>query len=69
MNDFLLLDLHNSRETLADQQEFHALPARDSNLVFLQDSLFGRRFLVDTGASITVFPQTAPTPSDLLSQT
>ena len=47
----------------------HALPARDSNLGFLQDLLSGRRFLIDTGASVSVFPQTAPTPSAPLSQT
>ena len=54
---------------LAEQQEVHALPAGDSKLVFLQDSLSGRRFLVDTGASVSVFPQTAPTSSAPLSQT
>ena len=54
---------------LADRQEFHTLPAKDSNLVFLQDSLSGQRFLVDTGASISVFPQISPTPSAPLSKT
>ena len=54
---------------LTDQQEVHALPAGDSNLVFLQDSLSGLRFLVDTGASISVFTQNCPTPSAPLSQT
>ena len=39
------------------------------NLVFLQDSLSGRRFLVYTGASVSVFPRTAPTPSASLSKT
>ena len=53
----------------ADQQEVHALPAGDSNLVFLQDSLSVWRFLVDTGASVSIFPLTAPTLSALLSQT
>ena len=54
---------------LTDRQEVHALHDGDSNLVFLQDSLFGRRFLVNTGASISVFPQNAPTPSAPLSKT
>ena len=40
---------------LADRQDDHALSAGDSNLVFLQDSLTGWRFLVDTGASIFFF--------------
>ena len=39
---------------LADRQEIPALPAGDSNLFFFQDSLSGRRFLVDTGASVYV---------------
>ena len=56
-------------EKLADRQEIHALPASNSNLVFLQDLLSGRRFLVDTGASISFFPQTVPTPSAPLFQT
>ena len=54
---------------LTDQQEIHTLPAGDFNLVFLQDSLSGRRFLVDTGASISVLPQNAPTLSAPLSKT
>ena len=48
---------------LNDQQEVPALPAEDSNLVFHQDSLSGRRLLVDTGAFFSGFPQNAPTPS------
>ena len=47
---------------LAGLQEVHAFPAGDSNLVFLQDSLSGCKFLVNTVASISVFPQAAPTP-------
>ena len=39
---------------LAIQQEVHALPAGDSNLVFLKDSLSSRRFLVDAGAPASV---------------
>ena len=45
---------------LAGQQELYA---RDSNLVFLLDSLSRRKFLVDTGASVSVFPQTTATAS------
>ena len=53
---------------LTDRQEVRALPAGDSNLVFLQDSMSGLRFLVNTGASISVFPQVSPTPSAPLSK-
>ena len=59
--------MHNGSRKLTDQQEAHVLLAGDSNLVFLQDSLSNRRFLVDIGASISVFPQIAPTPSAPLS--
>ena len=48
---------------LAGGQKLPALPASDSNLVFLLDSLFRRKFLVDTKASISVFPQTTATAS------
>ena len=54
---------------LTGRQEVHALPAGDSNLFFLQDSLSGWRFLVDTGASVSVFPQISPTSSAPLSKT
>ena len=54
---------------LTDRQEVHALPAGDYNLVFLKDSLSGRRFLVDTGASVSVFQLNAPTPSAPFSKT
>ena len=54
---------------LTDWQEVHSLPAGDSNLVFLQGSLSGWRFLDDTGASFSVFPQNAPTSSAPLSKT
>ena len=61
--------VHMGSGKLTDQQEVHALPVGDSNPVFLQDSLSGRRFLVDTGASVSVFPQNAQTPSALLFKT
>ena len=61
--------VHIGSGKLTDWQEVHALPAKDSNLVFLQDFLSGRRFLVDTGASVSVFPQNAPTSSAPLSET
>ena len=51
---------------LADRQEVHA---GDSNLVFLLDSLSGRRFLVDTGSSVLVFPQSSATASAPASST
>ena len=54
---------------LTDRQEVHALLAGDSDLVFLQNSLSGWRFLVDTGASISVLPQIAQTPSAPISKT
>ena len=61
--------LHMGSGKLTDREEVNTLPARDSNLVFLQDSLSGRRFLEDTGASISVFPQISPTPSAPFSKT
>ena len=54
---------------LTDWQEVHARHAKDSNLVFLQDSFPGLRFLVDTEAFISVFPQISPTPSAPLCNT
>ena len=54
---------------LTVRQEVPAVPAGDFNLVFLQDSLSGRSFLVDTGASISVFQQIAPTLSAPLYKT
>ena len=46
---------------LTGWQEVHTLPAGDS--------LSGQRFLVDTGASVSVFPQISPTSSAPLSKT
>ena len=46
---------------LVDRQEIHALPAGDSNLVFLLDSLSTRRFLVNTRALVSVLSQFAAT--------
>ena len=40
--------LHVGSGKLTGWQEVHALPAGDSNLVFLQDSLSGWRFRIDT---------------------
>ena len=51
----LLFPLLLGSGKLADWQELHALPAGYSNLVFLLDSLSRRKFLVDTGASVSVF--------------
>ena len=42
---------------LTGRQEVYVLPDGDSHLVFLQDSLSGRRFLVNTVDSISVFPR------------
>ena len=44
----LQISLHVGSGKLTGQQEVRALPAGDSNLFFLQDSLSGLRFLVDT---------------------
>ena len=41
---------------LTDWQEVHALPAADSNLVFIQDSFSVRRFLVNTCFGAVVIP-------------
>ena len=39
------------------QEDVHTLPARPSSpLIYLQDSLSSRRFLIDSGASVSVFP-------------
>ena len=54
---------------LTGRQEVHVLPAGDSNLVYLQDSLSVQRFLVDSGAFVSVFPHIFPTLSAPLSKT
>ena len=61
--------MHMGSGKLTDRQGVHTLPAGGSNLGFLQDSLSGRIFLVDTGAFVSVFPKIAPTPSAPLSNT
>ena len=41
------------------QEDVHTLPAGLSTLsplIYLQDSLSSRRFLIDSGASVSVFP-------------
>ena len=44
------------------QEDVSSLPAgsTSSALIYLHDNLSNRRFLVDTGASISVFPSTSP---------
>ena len=42
------------------QEKLNALPA--GNLIYLQDDLTSRRFLVDSGASVSIFPHHGPLP-------
>ena len=44
----------------ARQEKLNALPA--GKLIYLQDDLTSRRFLVDSGASVSVFPYHGPPP-------
>ena len=50
---------------LVRQEGSFTLPAGSpgSNLIFLQDSLSNRKFLVDSGATISVFPHHSSKPS------
>ena len=44
----------------ARQEKLNALPA--GNLIYLKDDLSSRRFLIDSGASVSVFPHHGPPP-------
>ena len=46
---------------LTDQQEIHALPAGDFNLMFLLNYLSRYRFLVGNRVSVSMFPQATAT--------
>ena len=49
-----------TRKRDGQQEKLNAIPA--GNLIYLQDDLTSRRFLVDSGASVSIFPHHGPPP-------
>ena len=59
------LFLSEASGKLSQRQEVASLPVADnrSSLLYLTDKLSNRRFLVDTGAAVSVFPHSSTEPS------